>query len=199
VVSTFFRHISHSDLKYHFLYFAEDNPLDKALPDTPLEECVWCGQTSKPNTYILPLKNGKRMFCSSSCLLEFRKKACSHCGEAITGTPFKFTVHSLVKEFCSEKCLHKIKKKENIKQDKSCLMPSPLGTVNSTVLKNNSSPILSGSSVVFNANNPLSFSWERYLSETESSAAPHSCFKQVCNVAINMNFLFIIFIYNPIF
>ena len=33
--------------------------------------CDWCGQSDKSNVYILPLRNGRHVFCSELCLFEY--------------------------------------------------------------------------------------------------------------------------------
>ena len=147
--------------------------------------CLWCGQIEKPNAYVLPLKNGQRKFCSEACLFEFRKGACSECGDVIPGPQIKATHNSVVKDFCSESCLLKCKKRDEIIDAKSEV---PFETNADSLCKSPSIPPVptsstyhqhgSGSSPMV-LNNSSSFSWEDYLAETNSMAAPHKCFKQV--------------------
>lgn len=140
--------------------------------------CLWCGQVEKPNAYVLPLKNGQRKFCSENCLFEFRKAACPVCGDAIIGPPVKFTNGVVVKDFCSEKCLLKYKKKDSSKEAKSPVVgllktqPSSLGT-------SLPSPTSVPASAVTPSLSAGLFSWEEYLAETGTTAAPQKCFKQV--------------------
>ena len=147
-----------------------------------VNECLWCGQTGKPNHYVLPLKNGRRVFCSEACLFEFRKGACIQCGDAIHGLPFQITNNSVVKDFCSEKCLNKYKKKEESKQIKSS---SSVVDLKSNPVSPNPKPtaILTGSALTLSTTQG-SFSWEEYLSETKSTAAAHECFKQVLSCIV---------------
>lgn len=125
--------------------------------------CDWCGQKDKPNSYVLPLKNGRHIFCSESCLFEFKKDTCFHCGEAISSI-FQSSLNLVTRDFCSEKCSQNFKKQESIKQSKSSSSPASLMTLST------------GSSMMLNA---FAFSWEDYLSETQSVAASKLCFKQV--------------------
>lgn len=151
-----------------------------------IEGCLWCGQNSQPNTYVLPLKNGQRKFCTEACLFEFRKGACPQCGDAILGPPVQSTKNSVSKDFCSEKCLMKYKRKEEMKDVK--LSPTQVLDLNKSPVHSSppNTPTLSTSlastpsgSASFLNSNVISFSWEEYLVETSSSAAPQKCFKQV--------------------
>lgn len=143
--------------------------------------CVWCGQTDKPNAYVLPLKKGQRKFCSPACLCEFRKGACTECGDAIPGPPVQITHNSSVKDFCSENCLTKHKKDNSVKEAKEVSSEPcdllPTSEAPALAVPTPPSAIISGSDgLVANSN---SFSWEDYLAETRSTAAPQKCFKQV--------------------
>jgi len=141
-----------------------------------ISECHWCNQTAKPNHYVLPLKSGRKTFCSEACLFEYRKDACIQCGNRIQGRPFQIKNNSVIKEFCSEKCLNSYKLKEESKQVKAS--SSILDVKTSPVSPNvQATAVLSGSALTLNSIQG-SFSWEDYLSETNSSAAPHTCFKQ---------------------
>lgn len=70
--------------------------------------CTWCNEGKTPLQYVLPTQNGKKEFCSESCIVEFRKAyrkgVCIHCDNVIRGT----TPH---KEFCSNVCMTKHQKK----------------------------------------------------------------------------------------
>lgn len=134
--------------------------------------CAWCGQSDKPNSYILPLKHQRHTFCSETCLFEFRKGACCFCGIVISGSPFQSCLNMVTRDFCNESCCEKFSQLQQKKQ-------KPLAT-NSPKRNNSSSkmiPALSSPSVL--STNPSSFLWEDYLAETESVAAPKHCFKQV--------------------
>lgn len=70
--------------------------------------CTWCGEGKSPLQYVLPTQNGKKEFCSETCIAEFRKAyskgACIQCDNVIRGnTPSK--------EFCSTFCMNKYQKK----------------------------------------------------------------------------------------
>lgn len=70
--------------------------------------CTWCAETKTPLKYVLPTQNGKKEFCSESCIAEFRKAynkgACIECDNAIRP-------NAPTREFCSPYCLNKNKKK----------------------------------------------------------------------------------------
>lgn len=70
--------------------------------------CTWCGECKQPLQYVLPTQNGKKEFCSETCIAEFRKAyskgACAQCDNVIReGAPNK--------EFCSLMCMNKHQKK----------------------------------------------------------------------------------------
>lgn len=70
--------------------------------------CTWCGEGKQPLQYVLPTQNGKKEFCSETCIAEFRKAyskgACAQCDNVIReGAPNK--------EFCSMMCMNKHQKK----------------------------------------------------------------------------------------
>ncbi len=142
--------------------------------------CGWCAQTEKPNSYILPLKHGRHTFCSEACLCEFRKGACFQCGQVISGFPCQSVVNLVTRDFCSDKCCRKYKKREQAKQIK---LPSIVANSQNIPNPSIGSPAM-GPSVL--GSNPCSFSWEDYLAETESVAAPQHCFKQVCMILISL-------------
>ena len=135
--------------------------------------CGWCGQSEKSNSYILPLKNGRHAFCSEMCLCEFRKGACFQCGEVISGFPCQSIVNFLTRNFCDENCCKKYKKREQAKQIK---LPSAVANSQNIPSPTVGSPIILPSVV---GSNSCSFSWDDYLKETGSIAAPQHCFKQV--------------------
>jgi hypothetical protein len=138
--------------------------------------CGWCSQTEKPNLYVLPLKNGRHIFCSATCLSEFRKGVCFQCGEAISGLPFQSLVNLSTRDFCSEKCCQKLKKREQSKQMKPSSSVESLHTSPVVPL---ASPAIHLESPLVLGSNPYTFAWEDYLAETGSLAAPQVCFKQV--------------------
>ena len=156
----------------HFIIVTEVNGVGKTQAGS---ECLWCGQTGKPNSYVLQLKNGRKAFCSEACLFEFRKGACIECGDAIRGQPFQITSNSVIKDFCSEVCLNRYQNKDKIKQNEE---GDTKVTPKHSAILTGKSP--NGSSITSPAQALQSpFSWDEYLAETGSTAAPHSCFKQV--------------------
>lgn len=77
------------------------------------QTCTWCAETKTPLKYVLPTQNGKKEFCSESCIAEFRKAyskgACVECDNAIRA-------NAPNREFCSTFCLNKNKKKSSAAQ-----------------------------------------------------------------------------------
>lgn len=70
--------------------------------------CTWCAESKQLLQYVLPTQNGKKEFCSETCIAEFRKAyskgACAQCDNVIRdGAPNK--------EFCSLMCMNKHQKK----------------------------------------------------------------------------------------
>ncbi|KYM98260.1 Polycomb protein Scm [Cyphomyrmex costatus] len=99
--------------------------------------CTWCGETKQPLRYVLPTQDGKKEFCSETCLSESRKTyariTCVQCQNVIglRGTPFKLEQKDApTKEFCSSFCLNVYQKKEtqiDIKKNSSNpATPSPV-------------------------------------------------------------------------
>ncbi|XP_011555628.3 polycomb protein Scm [Plutella xylostella] len=133
----------------------------------PKRTCTWCAESKTPLKYVLPTENGKKEFCSETCLSEFRqaysKGACLHCDNVIRGN-----APSSSKNFCSTYCLNKYQKK-NEKRTNS--PQSGNGANGSDNHANNNSP---GSFYDIYQ----SFDWTEYLKETNSVPAPQECFKQ---------------------
>ena len=77
---------------------------------SPQQTCTWCAETKTPLKYVLPTQNGKKEFCSESCIAEFRKAyskgACIECDNALRA-------NAPNREFCSTFCLNKNKKKSS--------------------------------------------------------------------------------------
>lgn len=132
--------------------------------------CTWCNEGKTPLQYVLPTQNGKKEFCSESCIVEFRKAyrkgVCIHCDNVIRGT----TPH---KEFCSNVCMTKHQKKNGTnsrhnnnnshreqERNSSRISPAPTPT----------GPFQYESFHVFD--------WDDYLKIKGCEAAPAECFKQ---------------------
>lgn len=79
----------------------EHSPVYKEI--TP--SCSWCDETKPPFNYVLPLADGEKVFCSKSCIAQYRKQynkgKCTICGNAIVG-------NSPSKKFCSTLCENKL-------------------------------------------------------------------------------------------
>ncbi|CAH1982509.1 unnamed protein product [Acanthoscelides obtectus] len=136
-------------------------------PPKKIISCTWCNETKLPLKYVYPTTNGKKEFCSENCLAEFRKAyikgACIQCDNVIRG------FNSPSKGYCSTYCMNKHQKKE---------MPSRVAAVAPTMP-------LEGSPGPFQYETYQPFDWEEYLRETNSSPAPHSCFKQASSPPLN--------------
>lgn len=103
------------------------SPIKVQAPQT----CTWCAETKTPLKYVLPTQNGKKEFCSESCIAEFRKAyskgACVECDNAIRG-------NAPSREFCSTFCMNKNKKKNS-----SSPAQAPSTSQNKTLNNNNNS------------------------------------------------------------
>jgi hypothetical protein len=79
-------------------------------PQQQQNRCTWCAETKQPLKYVLPTQNGKKEFCSETCIAEFRKAynkgACKECDNAIRG-------NAPNRDFCSTYCLNKNSKKKS--------------------------------------------------------------------------------------
>lgn len=125
--------------------------------------CTWCGEGKAPLKYVLPTQNGKKEFCSETCLSEFRKAyskgACLQCDNVIRSG----STSSPNKDYCSTYCMNKHQKKTENKVPSASVLPLPIET--------------SGSGP-FQYETYQTFDWDEYLKETNSIPAPTDCFKQ---------------------
>lgn len=113
------------------------------------QTCTWCAETKTPLKYVLPTQNGKKEFCSESCIAEFRKAyskgACIECDNAIRA-------NAPNREFCSTFCLNKHKKKSpSSPQTPSTSQNKSLNNNNSNLSNNNKQK----PSMEANNNNPI--------------------------------------------
>ncbi|XP_066245660.1 polycomb protein Scm-like isoform X1 [Euwallacea similis] len=128
-------------------------------PKKPVS-CTWCNEVKLPLKYVFPTTNGKKEFCSETCLAEFRKayvkgSTCIQCNNVIRGNN---------REYCSTFCMNKHQKKE---------ASNRLGGVGP-------SSSMDSSPITFQT-----FDWDDYLQETNSEAAPLSCFRQGSSPPLN--------------
>lgn len=98
------------------------------------QTCTWCAETKTPLKYVLPTQNGKKEFCSESCIAEFRKAyskgACIECDNAIRA-------NAPSREFCSTFCLNKNKKKTTASGAPSTSQSKSLNNNNNNLSNNN--------------------------------------------------------------
>ncbi|XP_061397328.1 polycomb protein Scm [Musca vetustissima] len=139
--------------------------------------CTWCGESKQPLQYVLPTQNGKKEFCSETCIAEFRKAyskgACSQCDNVIReGAPNK--------EFCSLMCMNKHQKKNG--PTRSLSNGSRGDTPGGKSMGGGGSCTPTGP---FQYESFHVFDWDAYLKETGSEAAPPECFKQALNPPVN--------------
>lgn len=118
--------------------------------------CTWCAETKQPLKYVLPTQNGKKEFCSETCIAEFRKAynkgACKECDNAIRG-------NAPNRDFCSTYCLNKNSKKKGPAPSTS-QQPKMVNNNNNSIENNNSkqkssTPATTTSAVEANNNNTL--------------------------------------------
>ncbi|KAI8421830.1 hypothetical protein MSG28_009778 [Choristoneura fumiferana] len=133
----------------------------------PKRTCTWCAESKTPLKYVLPTENGKKEFCSETCLSEFRqaysKGACLHCDNVIRGNAPPNS-----KNFCSTYCLNKYQKKN----EKRTTSPHSGNGANGS--ENHSNNNTTGAFYDIYQ----TFDWTEYMKETSSTAAPQECFKQ---------------------
>ncbi|XP_050299578.1 polycomb protein Scm-like isoform X1 [Anthonomus grandis grandis] len=125
----------------------------RGRPPKKTVSCTWCNEVKLPLKYVYPTTNGKREFCSETCLAEFRKayvkgQTCIQCNNIIRGSN---------KDYCSTFCMNKHQKNREL----------------SRVANVGPSTSAESSPISFQT-----FDWEDYLQETSSIAAPQTCFKQ---------------------
>lgn len=145
----------------------------------PNATCTWCGESKEPLQYVLPTQNGKKEFCSESCLAEFRKAynkgACINCDNIIKSAAPN-------RDYCSDYCMNKHKKKLT----SSVAASSRNGSNNNNLgeTNNNSRESLTRISPTLTASGPFQyesftiFNWDEYLKENGGIPAPSECFKQ---------------------
>lgn len=140
----------------------------------PKRTCTWCAESKTPLKYVLPTENGKKEFCSETCLSEFRqaysKGACLNCDNVIRGN-----APSSNKNFCSIYCLNKYQKKN----EKRTTSPQSGNGANGTENHSNNNSTGSFYDIY------QSFDWSEYMKETNSAAAPQECFKQASTPPMN--------------
>lgn len=137
-------------------------------PPKKIISCTWCNEGKLPLKYVLPTTNGKKEFCSETCLAEFRKAytkgACLQCDNVIRGNS------NPNKDYCSTYCMNRHQKKNEVPG--RVLAVAPTTTVE-------------GSPGPFQYETFQTFDWDEYLRETNSAAAPQNCFKQHQNPPLN--------------
>lgn len=142
--------------------------------------CTWCGECKQLLQYVLPTQNGKKEFCSETCIAEFRKAynkgACTQCDNVIReGAPNK--------DFCSVMCMNKHQKKNGSTRQHN----SGGGGIRGDSERGKLS--IGGGCCTptgpFQYESFHVFDWDAYLEETGSEAAPPECFKQALNPPIN--------------
>lgn len=130
-------------------------------PPKKIISCTWCNEGKLPLKYVLPTTNGKKEFCSETCLAEFRKAyvkgACLQCDNVIRGNS------NSSKDYCSIYCMNKHQKKSELHGRVLAVPPT-------TTVEASPGP--------FQYETFQTFDWDEYLRETNSVAAPQSCFKQ---------------------
>nr|CAD7408326.1 unnamed protein product [Timema cristinae] len=138
-----------------------------------LNTCYWCGENKQTLKYVYPTTQDMKEFCSETCLSEFskayRKGGCKLCDNVIRGTPVRLEHPTEpVKIFCSTHCLEKFHKKETATQQK----------VGRSQFVLNMNCVWTNLPIA--AIKPIyeMFDWDSYLKETNSIAAPITCFKQ---------------------
>lgn len=136
-------------------------------PPKKIISCTWCNESKLPLKYVFPTTNGKKEFCSETCLAEFRKAyikgACIQCNNVIRG-------NNPTKDYCSIYCMNKHQKKSDGPTKVAAIAPT--------------TP-LEGSPGPFQYETHQSFDWEGYLRETNSVPAPQECFKQYPSPPLN--------------
>lgn len=135
-------------------------------PPKKIVSCTWCNESKLPLKYVLPTTNGKKEFCSETCLAEFRKPcnrgSCLQCANVIRIN------NNPLKGFCSTFCMSKYQKKPDSRL--AAIAPT-------TPLEASPGP--------FQYETYQPFDWEEYLRETNSNPAPLVCFKQAANPPLN--------------
>lgn len=100
-------------------------------------------ETKTPLKYVLPTQNGKKEFCSESCIAEFRKSynkgTCVECDNVVRA-------NAPSQQYCSAFCLNKSKNKRKF-------VPSTSKTSSENKSLNNNNSNLSNNNKKVEANN----------------------------------------------
>lgn len=149
-------------------------------PKKPVS-CTWCGEGKAPLKYVLPTQNGKKEFCSETCLSEFRKAyskgACPHCDNVIRST----SAHH--NGFCSTYCMNKHQKKHSPTETRQRVEAEAASGSGSG--SGSATPPVGPGTGPFQYETFQPFDWEEYLRETKSTAVPGECFKQAPSPPVN--------------
>lgn len=119
-----------------------------------LNRCTWCAETKQPLKYVLPTQNGKKEFCSETCIAEFRKAynkgACKECDNAIRG-------NAPNRDYCSTYCLNKSSKKKSASSTapSTSQQPKMVHNNNNNSIENNNSKQKSSTPAAVEANNNM--------------------------------------------
>lgn len=129
--------------------------------------CTWCGETKLTLQYILPTPNGRKEFCSETCIGEYRKSetkgACLLCGNVVKK-------NSPNKDFCSTNCMNRHQRKRNssVTTSGSSRERSPTNNNTINVSSNNNSARMGSVTTTlpsgqFQYESFVAFSWKNYL------------------------------------
>lgn len=114
------------------------------------QHCTWCAESRTPLKYVLPTQNGKKEFCSETCIAEFRKAyskgACIECDNAIRA-------NAPNREFCSTFCLNKHNKKKNNSTSGVQQAPSTSQNIKSQLNNNNNNNLSNNNNKKTETNN----------------------------------------------
>ena len=135
--------------------------------------CCQCQQAKERLGYIIPVPGGKKEFCSESCLTQHRR----HQKAAADPAPAPAAAESVDTTSGNSEDRGGASGKDTDEQSLAEKSSDASTSGDKAETSKNDAP-LSPRKSSSSSDSDTSFSWKDYLKETNSTAAPPSCFKQ---------------------
>ena len=134
--------------------------------------CCQCQEAKERLGYIIPVPGGKKEFCSESCLTQHRRQQ-----KAAAAAPAPAAAESVDTTSGNSEERGEASGKETEQQSLAEKSSDASTSGDKAETSKNDAP-LSPRKSSSSSDSDTSFSWKDYLKESNSTAAPPSCFKQ---------------------
>ena len=134
--------------------------------------CCQCQEAKERLGYIIPVPGGKKEFCSESCLTQHRRQQ-----KAAAAAPAPAAAESVDTTSGNSEDRGEASCKETDQQSLAEKSSDASTSGDKAETSKNDAP-LSPRKSSSSSDSDTSFSWKDYLKESNSTAAPPSCFKQ---------------------